>query len=69
MYVTIEIKGLRWIWQWSSIQKKIKNFVLNKNSMNVFNHFDNRVKYILISLTAEYIMAIIAYFLYYISIF
>lgn len=69
MYVTNEIKGLTWIRQWPSIQKKIKNFVLNNNSMNVFNHFDNQVKYILISLTAEYTMATRACFLYYISIF
>lgn len=43
--------------------KKKKVLVMGNNSINIFNHFDKWVKCILISLTAEYIIAIITYFL------
>lgn len=39
--------------------------MLNNNSIDTFHYFGKWIKYILITLTAEYIMAIMTYFLLY----
>lgn len=43
--------------------KKKKVLLMGNSSINIFSHFDKWVKCILISLTAEYIIFIITYFL------